>query len=112
MISRTVTGYKFDLRAANGEVVAVSEVYRTAVACQKGIQAVVKCASTAPVADLNSQGKLPSNPRFEIYVDKSGEFRFRLRAKNGKIIAVSQGYTGVAACKNGIKSVQQNAEKG
>ena len=109
VISKTATGYKFDLRAANGEVIAVSEVYKTRAACQKGIQAVINCAPTAPLADAARQ---PANPRFEMFSDKNGGFRFRLRAKNGKIIAVSQRYSGAVACQNGIESVRQNAEEG
>lgn len=47
--------------------------------------------------------------KFEIFKDKTGEFRFRLKAKNGQIIAQSEGYESIAKCKNGIKSVQENA---
>jgi uncharacterized protein YegP (UPF0339 family) len=110
VISETATGYKFDLRAANGEIIAISEVYKTRAACQKGIDAVIACAPTAPVAEPASMTKLPSNPRFELFSDKSGSFRFRLRAKNGKIIAVSQGYSTASACQNGIESVRENAK--
>ena len=47
--------------------------------------------------------------RFEIYKDASGQFRFRLRAANNEIIAVSEAYTTKAGCKNGIESVKENA---
>lgn len=46
---------------------------------------------------------------FELYKDKAGEFRFRLKAKNGQIILSSEGYTQKANCINGIESVQKNA---
>ena len=49
------------------------------------------------------------NPKFEVYTDKGGEFRFRLKAKNGQIIAVSEGYKAKASCLNGIESVKKNA---
>ena len=49
------------------------------------------------------------HPKFEIYTDKAGEFRFRLKATNGQIIAVSEGYKAMAGCKNGIESVKKNA---
>jgi uncharacterized protein YegP (UPF0339 family) len=112
VISQTATGYKFDLRAANGEVIAASEVYKTRAACQKGIDAVIACGPAAPVAELTVATKLPPNPRFELFSDKNGSFRFRLRAKNGKIIAVSQGYSTASACQNGIESVRENAKNG
>lgn len=47
--------------------------------------------------------------RFEIYTDKAGEARFRLKAANGEVIAVSEGYSSLAAAKNGVASVQKNA---
>jgi len=50
-------------------------------------------------------------PKFEIYKDASGQFRFRLKAPNGEIIAVGEAYTTKDACKNGIASVKENASK-
>jgi uncharacterized protein YegP (UPF0339 family) len=47
--------------------------------------------------------------KFEVYHDKAGEYRFRLKAANGEIIAVSQGYKSHAACLKGIESVKANA---
>ena len=47
--------------------------------------------------------------RFEIYVDASGDFRFRLKAGNGQVIAASQAYSSKKACLNGIESVRKNA---
>jgi len=50
-------------------------------------------------------------PQFEIYLDTAGEYRFRLRAPNGEIIAVSEAYKTKDGCKNGIASVKENAPK-
>ena len=52
---------------------------------------------------------LVKNPKFEIYPDKKGEFRFRLKATNGQIIAVSEGYKTMKSCLNGVASVRKNA---
>ena len=49
------------------------------------------------------------HPKFEVYTDKAGEFRFRLKATNGQIIAVSEGYKAMGSCMNGIESVKKNA---
>ena len=61
----------------------------------------------------NADGKLilvtAINPKFEMYVDKKGEFRFRLKARNGQIIATSEGYVAKDGCLNGIESVRKNA---
>lgn len=47
--------------------------------------------------------------KFELYKDRSGEFRFRLKAANGEIIASSEGYTSKSGALNGIESVKKNA---
>ncbi|MDD1716033.1 MAG: YegP family protein [Methanolinea sp.] len=47
--------------------------------------------------------------KFEVYTDKAGKFRFRLKASNGEIIAVGESYSSRAACLNGIESVKKNA---
>lgn len=47
--------------------------------------------------------------KFEIFKDNAGEYRFRLRAGNGEIIANSEGYTSKNACEKGIASVKENA---
>lgn len=47
--------------------------------------------------------------KFEIYQDKGGEFRFRLKAGNGQAILASEGYKTKASCKNGVSSVMKNA---
>lgn len=107
VIWKTETGYKFDLKASNGETIATSEVYNTQAACEKGAESVAKCAAAAHLADLTAGGKA-TNPKFELYEDKSGQFRFRLRARNGEIIATSEGYKTKAACENGIESVRRN----
>lgn len=47
--------------------------------------------------------------KFEIYNDKAGEFRFRLKTGNGQIILASEGYRAKSGCENGIDSVKENA---
>ncbi|HPJ70794.1 MAG TPA: YegP family protein, partial [Candidatus Mcinerneyibacteriales bacterium] len=47
--------------------------------------------------------------KFEMYQDKKGEFRFRLKAVNGQVIATSEGYTSKKSCLAGIESVRKNA---
>lgn len=104
------SGVKFDLKAANGHVILSSEVYATMAACRKGIASVQKNAPKAKVENQTEGGcKLQPHPKFEMYQDKAGEFRFRLKARNGQIIAVSEGYSAKAGCLNGIESVQKNA---
>ncbi len=49
--------------------------------------------------------------QFEIFKDKNGKFRFRLKAPNGEIIATSEAYETKQGCEKGIASVQENASK-
>lgn len=109
VIRKTATGVKFDLKAGNGETVATSEVYETEAACRKGIESVRKNAEKAKLLDLTEEGRPVTNPKFELFADKKGDFRFRLRARNGGVIAVSEGYSTKAACCGGIESVRRNA---
>ena len=110
VIKETNTGVKFDLKAGNGEVIATSEVYTTEAACRKGIASVQKNAPVAAVEDQTKEGfAAEKHPKFEVYTDNAGEFRFRLKATNGQVIAVSEGYKAMASCLNGIESVKKNA---
>ncbi|HNR87411.1 MAG TPA: YegP family protein [Spirochaetota bacterium] len=47
--------------------------------------------------------------KFEVYKDGKGEYRFRLKAANGEIIAVGEGYSNKQSCLNGIESIKKNA---
>lgn len=110
VIKEVKTGFKFDLKAGNGEVIATSEVYTTEAACKKGIESVKKNAAVAGVEDQTVEGfEKVKHPKFEIYEDKAGEFRFRLKAANGEVVAQSEGYKAKASCKNGVESVVKNA---
>ena len=110
VVKETKTGVKFDLKAGNGEVIATSEVYTTKAACVKGIESVKKNAPEAAVEDQTVEGfATEKNPKFEVYTDKAGEFRFRLKATNGQIIATGEGYKSKSGCMNGIESVKKNA---
>lgn len=103
------SGIKFDLRAGNGEIIAVSEAYSGHGACLRGIESVKKCAPMAAMEDQITACEKEKCPKFELYADRRGHFRFRLKATNGKIIAVSEGYTTKAACLAGVESVRKNA---
>ncbi len=110
VIKETKTGTKFDLKATNGQVIATSEVYSSADACKKGIESVKKNATVAPVEDQTVEGyATEKHPKFEMYLDKAGEYRFRLKAKNGEVIATGEGYKTKANCLNGIESIKKNA---
>jgi len=107
------TGIMFNLKAGNGEIIATSEVYTTEAACRKGIASVIKNAPAAAVEDQTVEDfKKEKHPKFEVYLDKAGEYRYRLKATNGQIIAVGESYKAKASVMNGIESVRKNAVEG
>ena len=111
VIRPVASGFKFDLYAPNGEAIATSEVYDTRAACRKGLESVRKNAPAAKTEDLADPQTAPlPNPKFELFQDKTGGYRFRLRSRNGKIIAASERYSTRLACTAGIESVRKNAE--
>ena len=111
VIKETKTGFTFRLKAGNGEVIGTSEVYKALASCKNGIASVAKNAPVAAVEDQTVEGfEKAKNPKFEIYTDKAGELRFRLKAANGEIILASEGYSSMSGCKNGIESVRKNAD--
>ena len=103
------TGVRFNLLATNGQVIGVSEIYKSDTSCLNGIDSVKRC-SAGGVMDLTEEGaEAVKHPRFEVYTDKAGEYRFRLKARNGEIILASEGYKEKKTCLNGIESVKKNA---
>ena len=111
IVKETKTGFVFNLKATNGEVIAASEVYNSKQSCLKGVESVKKNAPLAGVENQTVEGFAAVKcPKFEIYKDKAGEYRFRLKANNGQIIAVSEGYKALASCENGVESVKKNAD--
>lgn len=87
--------FRFRLKASNGQIVLTGEAYNTKDACIDGIESVKK----------NSQ----KDSAFEMYEDKKGGFRFRLKAANGEIIGQGESYTAKAGCMKGIDSIKKNA---
>lgn len=110
VISQTEKGFKFNLLATNGQVILCSEVYTSRAAAIKGIVSIRSSAATAHVENQTEEGwKAMPHPKFEMYQDKAGEYRFRLKARNGKIVGTSEGYSNKPGCLNGIDSVKNNA---
>ncbi|MBE5782074.1 MAG: DUF1508 domain-containing protein [Clostridiales bacterium] len=102
--------YSFRLKAGNGEVIAVSQSYKSLQTCKAGVASVKVNAAAAALENQTVEGYAKEkHPKFEVYQDNAGEYRFRLKAKNGQNIAASEGYTALASCLNGVESVRKNA---
>lgn len=110
VIKQAKSGPMFNLKARNGQVIGTSEVYSNLDACKAGIESVRKAVATVKIEDQTRAGyEAVTNPKFEIYKDKKGEFRFRLKARNGEIILTGEGYAAKDSCKKGIASICANA---
>ena len=48
--------------------------------------------------------------KFEVYKDKAGKYRFRLKAGNGEIVASGEAYETLASAKGGCEAVQRAAD--
>ena len=111
VIKQAKTGPMFNLKAGNGEIIGTSEIYSSLDGCKSGIESVRKNAPIAAIEDQTKEGfEKAANPKFEVYADKKGEIRFRLKAGNGQTVLVSEGYASKSGCKNGIESVRKNAD--
>ena len=103
--------YVFNLYAANRVIVATSQIYSSSQSAITGINSVIANAERANIEDqtLKQYQQMPY-PKWEIYVDKGGQYRWRLLATNGSCILHSQGYTQKSTCKKGIESVIRTAK--
>jgi uncharacterized protein YegP (UPF0339 family) len=99
--------------AGNKEVIAKgAQTYASAATCRSAVESVAKIAKSVPIEDQTLvKFEEQKFPKFELYMDKGGKYRFRLFASNGQqLLACTQGYTQKASCKNGIQSVISNCE--
>ena len=98
--------FVFNLYASNNVIVATSQIYSSSTSAMNGIKSVIANAPTAPIEDqtLKNVTAVPF-PKWEIYLDKGEQYRFRLCASNGSCVCHSQGYTTKTNCKKGIESI-------
>ncbi|MDD6159957.1 MAG: YegP family protein [Oscillospiraceae bacterium] len=114
VITKTKNGeYTFNLKATNGQVIlAAGESFKTLDTCKNSIESVKKNA-LSHVEDQTVEGfETLTHPKYELYQDKAGEYRFRLKARNGENIGKSEGYKSKASALNGIESIGKNAPDG
>ncbi|MBQ5328975.1 MAG: YegP family protein [Oscillospiraceae bacterium] len=107
-IIKTTAGYKFVLVSNIGEVLSTSEVYSTLESCINGIKSLQKHGH-ADIEDQSSENyNNIVNPKYEMYVDKEGLFRFRLKASNGLILSTSKGYFKKDECLGAIQKMRES----
>ena len=106
-IKKTKDGrFVFNLYSTNHVIVATSQVYSSAQSALVGINSVIANAHKTPIEDQTLKNYQPIGyPKWEIYLDKGGQYRFKLNASNGSCVCHSQGYTSKSNCKKGIESI-------
>ncbi len=108
-IRTSADGYVFVLKAKNGEVIAMSNIFPDISACYPIIDYIMKFAPTALTDDKTTRRLVTvSNPKFEIFNNDSGAFFFHFVDRAGRVLLFSEPYTTKASAKNGIRSVQRN----
>ena len=101
--------FRFRLRAANNKIVAVSESYEAKAGAMNGVKSVqTNCQSKIEDTTISAE-KLP-NPKYKVFKDAAGEFRFDLSAANGEVIATSEGYKNKQGVMTGIAAVQKSCD--
>jgi len=111
VITKTPKGfYRFSLLAANHEKVLTSQNYASLSNCKDGIE-TIKRNALSPIEDKTLKKKQEKKyPKYEVYFDNAGMYRYRLLAANGQNIAIAEeGYTTKAGCLNGIEAVSRAA---
>ena len=95
VIRGVASGLKFDFKSGNGQVIASGQ----------------KNAPLAGIEDRTEEGfAIRPHPKFELFQDRAGKYRFRLKATNGHIIATSDGYASKSGCLKGIERVKNHSE--
>ncbi len=108
VIRKSKVGFYFNVEAANGQVIATAQAYKSKPSCKSAIVALKKLVN-APIEDLTiKDAPRHSNPKWQVYQDRKNEFRFRLVASNGNNLIWGEGYSTMQACKAGVLSVQAN----
>lgn len=108
-IKKTRDGrFVFNLYAPNSVIVATSQTYSSSQSAINGIESIIANAHKAEIEDQTAKSyAVKLYPKWELYTDNAGQYRFRLNAPNGNCIVHSQGYTTKASCKNGIESIRR-----
>ncbi len=104
------TKIDYVLKAADGRVILQSRTYSSDNACRKGIASVTRNSHTLNLEDHTGPGpvKPVKHPKYEIYRDSAGRVYFQLKASNGQVVGISDGYNSKEECLAGIKELRAN----
>jgi uncharacterized protein YegP (UPF0339 family) len=95
VIKQTNSGYRFNLKADNGQIILTSETYASKAGCLNGVDSV------------KSNARYDSN--YDRRTSSNNKYYFNLKAGNGQVIGTSEMYETTSGRENGIDSVKSNA---
>ncbi|MEL6673050.1 MAG: YegP family protein [Bacteroidota bacterium] len=101
----------FVLKAKNGAILGTSEMYKAKAGAENGMASVQKNAPISDLDDLTAADAPKRKAKFEMFAGKDEDIYFRMRAKNGRILFVSEGYSSKEAAKNGIETIIELARE-
>ena len=105
VVKPAAKGYSLSLEAANGQTIAFAQTYSTKSNATRAVTSCVKATTT-----LLDKREAATGARTEVVLGASGQFRFNVFAKNGKIVLSSEQYTTEAAAFNGAFAVQTEGQ--
>lgn len=99
--------FVFNLYSSNKVLIATSQTYSSSQSALNGVKSVMTNAKKAEIEDLSLKVASPKPfPKWEIYIDKAGEYRYRLLATNGQCLTHAKaGYAHKSSCKRAISSI-------
>ncbi len=104
--------WRWRLRASNGELVAMSEQgFSSKSGVVRALDVVRRNVAEAEGHEEAPEGDDESKniTGFEIYEDKAGEWRWRLRASNGELLAIpEQGFSSKSGVVRALDVVRRN----
>ena len=112
-IKRTKDGrFVFNLYSANKVLIATSQTYSSSQSAMAGVKSVMANAARAEIEDTTLKTPRPTSfPKWEVYLDRAGEYRYRLYATNGQCVVHSKmGYPHKPSCKRAIQSIVRLSE--
>lgn len=104
--------FVFNLYSSNRVLIATSQVYSSSQSALAGAKSVMANALRAEIEDTTLKNPSPKTyPKWEIYLDRAGEYRFRLNASNASCICHAKaGYSSKSSCKRAIDSIIRIAQ--
>lgn len=109
VIKKAKDGLTFSFVSASGDILASSEVYTTKVSTKAGIASVQKNAGASIEDQTQEDYEAVKTPKWQIFKDKAGGFRFRLIATNGKNVVHTSAFKTFEDAKKALSSLKRTA---